>query len=483
MPGNCTPIGNVPASRRGFTLLPVIALVGRPNVGKSTLFNTLTGTRDALVADYPGLTRDRIYGYARAEDHKTAIVVDTGGITGKRAEIDAQMAQQVSLAVDDAQIVLLLVDGRDGCTPQDEFVATLIRRSGKPVILVVNKSEGQTADTAVADFHRLGFADLLAISAQRGDGVDALLARSLSLCIDEETVAAPADLSAGTRIAVVGRPNVGKSTLINRYLGEERLVTQDQAGTTRDSVAIEFEFQDRPFVLVDTAGIRRRARTTAGIEKFSVVKSLQAIEDADAVIVLLDAREGITEQDVSLIGLILERGCALTIGVNKWDGLPEDQREQVRREYDRRLPFLNFVQVHSVSAKHGSNIFDLLKSAAAAAVAATRDLPTPRLNEILSAAISAHPPPIVSRSRIKLSYAHQGGKRPPLIIVHGNQTAKLPASYRRYLIGRFRKALRLKGTPIRLELRTGKNPYAGRRNRLTPRQVRRRARVRRRDKR
>ncbi len=460
-------------------LLPVIALVGRPNVGKSTLFNALTRTRDALVADYPGLTRDRIYGFVERGD-SPAIVIDTGGVTGDGADLDAQMARQVELAVAEAQCVVLLVDGPAGVTAGDELVADLVRRSGKPVVVAVNKSEGQAPESVSADFYSLGFADCPAISASRGDGLEALLELALSHCPASEPDGSGETAPDGLRIAVVGRPNVGKSTLINRYLGEERLVTQDEAGTTRDSVAIPFIHDDRPYVLVDTAGIRRRARVDETIEKFSVVKSLQAVEQSDAVIVLLDAHEGITEQDVSLIGLVLERGRAMTLGVNKWDGLSQAQRATLRRELDRRLPFLDFVRVHFISAKHGSNIMDQLKSAAKAAQAAARDLPTPRLNAVLEAAVTAHPPPVVRRSRVKLRYAHQGGKRPPVIVLHGNQTERLPGNYRRYLVNTFRKAFRLQGTPIRLELRSGENPYAGRRNRLTPRQVRRRQRVRRR---
>jgi GTP-binding protein len=460
-------------------VLPVIALVGRPNVGKSTLFNRLTGTRDALVADYPGLTRDRLYGYAQL-GADTAIVIDTGGITGQRAVLDERMAQQVRLAVDEAHVIVLLVDCDAGCTPGDELVAELVRRAGKPVIVAVNKAEGRPAPEAVAEFHALGFGEPEAISATRGDRVETLAARALSSCPPDLTRGTADTPAAGTRIAVIGRPNVGKSTLINRYLGEERLLTMDEAGTTRDSIAVPFRLGRRDMILVDTAGIRRRAKVAETIEKFSVVKSLQALEESDAVIVLLDAREGVTEQDVSLLGLVVERGRALTLGVNKWDGLDESARAAIRRELDRRLPFLDFVDVHFVSARHGSNVMDLLKSAARAADAAARDLPTPRLNQVLQASIQAHPPPIAGRSRIKLSYAHQGGKRPPVVVVHGNQTARLPQSYRRYLINSFRRAFRLSGTPVRLELRSSQNPYAGRRNPFTPRQLKRRQRVRRR---
>ncbi|MFW2405321.1 MAG: ribosome biogenesis GTPase Der [Gammaproteobacteria bacterium] len=468
-------------------MLPVIALVGRPNVGKSTLFNRLTGTRDALVADYPGLTRDRQYGFASvpaelraAAGADSLIVVDTGGITGDQGELDLQMSKQVESAVLESNVVILMVDGESGLTAGDENVAELIRRTGKPVVLVVNKTEGRAAEESAAEFYALGIGDPVAISATRGDRVQGMLATALGLCPPAVEDSLPKGEAGGTRVAVIGKPNVGKSTLINRLLGENRLVTQGEAGTTRDSIAIPFDFDGHPFVLVDTAGIRRKARVTEMIEKFSIVKSLQALEDADAVIMLIDAREGMTEQDTSLIGLILQRGRAMTLGVNKWDGLSERRRGELRDELDRQLPFLDFVDTHFISALHGSNIFDVLKSAGKAAQAAVRDLPTSRLNEVLQEAIQAHPPPIVRRSRVKLSYAHQGGKRPPTIVIHGNQTQRLPGTYRRYLVNRFRKAFRLKGTPIRIELRTGRNPYEGRRNKLTPRQARSRDRIRKR---
>lgn len=468
-------------------MLPVIALVGRPNVGKSTLFNRLTGTRDALVADYPGLTRDRQYGFGRlpaelraAAGTDSIIVVDTGGVTGDQGELDLQMSKQVEAAVLESHVVILMVDGESGMTAGDENVAELIRRTGKPVVLVVNKTEGRAADESAAEFYALGIGDPVAISATRGDRVQGMLETALALCPPAGDDSLPDREAAGTRIAVIGKPNVGKSTLINRLLGENRLVTQGEAGTTRDSIAIPFDFDGQPFVLVDTAGIRRKARVTEMIEKFSIVKSLQALEDADAVIMLIDAREGVTEQDTSLIGLILQRGRAMTLGVNKWDGLSERRRGDLRDELDRQLPFLDFVDTHFISALHGSNIFDVLNSADKAAQAALRNLPTSRLNEVLQEAIQAHPPPIVRRHRIKLSYAHQGGKRPPTIVIHGNQTQRLPGTYRRYLVNRFRKAFRLKGTPIRIELRTGRNPYEGRRNKLTPRQIRSRDRIRKR---
>ncbi len=419
-------------------MLPVFALVGCPNVGKSTLFNRLTGTRDALVADFPGLTRDRLYGFVWSKAG-AAIVVDTGGLTGEQAELDRRMSLQVETAVGEATVVLLLVDGNAGCTGGDEDIAAALRRLGKPVLLVVNKTEGRVDVELTGDFYRLGVGEPIAISAVRGDRVNAMIERALELCPSQAAEQPAMATSDGTRIAVLGRPNVGKSTLINRCIGEDRLVTFDESGTTRDSIAVPFTFEDEPFVLVDTAGIRRRAKVRETIEKFSVVKALQALEEADAVIVLIDAREGLTEQDVSLIGLILERGRALTLGVNKWDGLSERRRADLRDELERQLPFLDFVETFFISALHGSNIVDLLHAASRAAVAAVRDLPTSELNSILQAAIEAHPPPVVRQSRVKLSYAHQGGKRPPVIVIHGNQTKRLPGSYQRYLINRFRR--------------------------------------------
>jgi len=460
-------------------VLPVLALVGRPNVGKSTLFNALTGTRAALVADFPGLTRDRLYGYATLAGRQS-IVIDTGGLTSRSDALSNLIDRQVAYAVAEADVVVLVVEAAHGPLPDDHAIVARIRKAGKPAVLAINKSEGREPLELAAAFYELGLGEPVAISAQQGDRLASLALRALAQMPATPSEAAdqttPPTL-AGTRIAVIGRPNVGKSTLINRYLGEERLLTSDEAGTTRDSIQVPFNHDGHDFVLVDTAGIRRKARVDEMIERFSIVKSLQALEEADAVLLLLDARAGVTEQDVSLIGLTLERGRALAIGINKWDRLPTDQREKVRSDLDRRLPFLDFADIHYISALHGTAIYDLLGSGRQAAEAAVRDLPTPDLNRVLKDAIQAYPAPMANRRRIRLTYAHQGGRRPPLIVVHGNQTDALPESYRRYLTGCFRKAFRLRGTPIRIELRTGKNPFAGRRNKLTPRQVKRRERV------
>ncbi|MEO8224886.1 MAG: ribosome biogenesis GTPase Der [Gammaproteobacteria bacterium] len=471
-------------------MLPVFALVGRPNVGKSTLFNALTGTRDALVADFPGLTRDRLYGYATLAG-RLAIVIDTGGLTtvkdgedaGSNDALRTLIDRQVAYAVGEADVVVLVVEAADGPLPDDHAIVARIRKAGKRAILAINKAEGREPLQVAAAFYELGLGEPLAISALKGDRLALLATRILAEIPADGAESATAEDAArpappGTRIAVIGRPNVGKSTLINRYLGEERLLTSDEAGTTRDSIQVPFSHDGHDFMLVDTAGIRRKARVDETIERFSIVKSLQALEEADAVLLLVDARASVTDQDVSLIGLVLERGRALAIGINKWDRLPTDQRETVRSDLDRRLPFLDFADIHFISALHGTAIYDLLESTRLAAVAAVRELPTPDLNRVLKDAIQAYPTPVAHRSRIKLTYAHQGGRRPPLIIIHGNQTGALPESYRRYLVGFFRRAFRLRGTPIRIELRAGKNPFAGRRNKLTPRQVKRRERVR-----
>ncbi len=456
-------------------MLPVIALVGRPNVGKSTLFNRLTRSRDALVADQPGLTRDRQYGIGKLGD-RPYLVVDTGGLSGDREGIDALMEKQVLAAIDEADHLLFLVDARDGLTAGDEFIAERLRRTGKPITLVVNKTDGLDADTVASEFHALGLGDPRPIAAAQGRGVRSLIEGVLATLPEAPEAATPPE-EEGTRIAVVGRPNVGKSTLINRLLGEERVVAYDRPGTTRDAIAIPFEHQGRPYTLIDTAGVRRRARISEAIEKFSVIKTLQAMEQANVVLLVLDAHQGIGEQDATLAGHVLDSGRALVVVINKWDGLEPDERERIRAEMQRRLPFLSFADWHFVSALHGSGVGHLMEAADAAYRAAMIDLPTPELTRVLEEAVAEHQPPLVRGRRIKLRYAHQGGRNPPVIVIHGNQVDQVPASYRRYLVNRFREAFDLHGTPLRVEFRAGKNPYEGRRNKLTKRQVGKRRRL------
>ncbi len=455
---------------------PVIALVGRPNVGKSTLFNRLTRSRDALVADQPGLTRDRQFGEGRMGE-RPYIVVDTGGLSGEETGLDGLMARQSWQAVEESDAILFLVDARDGLTAEDENIAARLRSTGKPVWLVVNKVDGLDPDVVAAEFHALGLGEPHPIAAAHGRGVRQLIDTVLA------TLPAPAERSEeeeaeqGIRIAIVGRPNVGKSTLVNRILGEERVVAYDMPGTTRDSIYLPFERDGQRYTLIDTAGIRRRSRVKEAIEKFSVIKAMQAIEDAHVVIMLLDAREGISEQDATLFGFILDSGRALVIAVNKWDGLDADQKARIRRELEVKLPFINFARIHYISALHGSGVGELFESVQKAYASAMRDLPTHRLTEILEDLVQAHPPPVVKGRRIKLRYAHQGGRNPPLIVIHGTQTEAVPDAYRRYLINGFRKALKLEGTPIRIEFKSGKNPYAGRKNVLTKRQIEKRKRL------
>jgi GTP-binding protein len=458
-------------------MLPVIALIGRPNVGKSTLFNRLTRSRDALVADYPGLTRDRKYGFGKLGPIPY-LVIDTGGVAGGEVGIDERMVDQTVRALAEADAAIVMVDGREGLTAADEHVADLARRHAGKVWLAVNKAEGLDAAIASSEFHGLGIGEPYAVSAAHGDRISALMDEVLAdFDVLESSDQDDDGQEEELRIAVIGRPNVGKSTLINRLLGEDRLVVYDQPGTTRDAVEVPFERNDRKYVLIDTAGIRRRAKVHEAIEKFSIVKALQAIEQAQVVIAVLDAHEGVTEQDVSLLGLVLERGRALVVVTNKWDGLSAGDRKHVRDELDRKLPFLDFAERITISALHGTAVGDLLPAVERAYAAATRDLPTAELTRELESAVTAHPLPLVRGRRIRLRYAHQGGRNPPVIVIHGNQTDRVPEAYRRYLINRFRKAFKLKGTPVRLSFRTGDNPYKGRRNKLTPRQERRRKRL------
>ncbi len=454
-------------------MLPVIALVGRPNVGKSTLFNRLTRSRDALVADQPGLTRDRQYGTGKLGS-QPYVVVDTGGISGDQAGIDALMEQQVRQAIGEADHILFLLDAREGCTGGDEMIAQELRRTGKPVTLAVNKSEGLDEDLVATDFYRLGFGEPQAIAAAHGRGVKGLIDSVLEQLPPSQ---AHEPEEPGIQIAVVGRPNVGKSTLVNRLLGEDRVVAFDQPGTTRDSIFIPFTRNERRYTLIDTAGVRRRARIKEVIEKFSIIKTLQAIEQANVVLMVLDARQGVGEQDATLAGHVLESGRALILVVNKWDGLEQDQREWVKSEIERKLPFLNFARTHFISALHGSGVGDLFGMVEAVYANAMRDLSTPDLTRLLEAITQEHQPPLVHGRRIKLRYAHQGGKNPPIIVIHGNQTSEVPDSYKRYLVSRFRKALNLKGTPIRVEFRSGSNPFEGKKNKLTKRQVQKRQRL------
>ncbi|AGA90653.1 ribosome-associated GTPase EngA [Thioflavicoccus mobilis 8321] len=463
-------------------MLPVIALVGRPNVGKSTLFNRLTRTRDALVADTPGLTRDRQYGIGRLGP-VPYVVVDTGGLGGETTDLAERMAGQVERAIAEADHLLFLVDAHDGCVPGDAEIATRLRRLGKSLTLVVNKTDQRDPDLATADFHLLGLGDPVPIAAVQGRGVAALMERVLTGLANDDAVggaeAADADEDPERiQVAIVGRPNAGKSTLINRLLGEERVVTYDSPGTTRDTVFIPFDRLDGRYTLIDTAGVRRRARVQDTIEKFSVIKTLQAIAACHVVILVVDARAGIGEHDATLAGHILESGRALVVAVNKWDGLDPQARQAVKDDLGRKLAFLDFAAYHFISALHGSGVGLLFDEVDRVYANATRDLSTPELTRLLEAAVQEHQPPLVHGRRIKLRYAHQGGRNPPLIVIHGTQTDAVPASYQRYLVNRFRRELKLQGTPLRIELRSGTNPFAGRRNKLTPHQLKKRRRLR-----
>src|SRR5215469_2465059 len=436
-------------------MLPVIALVGRPNVGKSTLFNVLTGTRDAIVADVPGLTRDRQYGFGRLGP-VPYVVIDTGGLVENPSGIEAQMRAQTERAVAEADRLIFLADARAGLSPQDQFVARELRRSGKPVTLALNKAEGLDAAIAAADFHALGFGEPLAIAASHGQGCEELMAQVLG---GLEAQPAAQDYSGAIRIAIIGRPNVSKSTLCNRLLGEERVIASEEPGTTRDSILVPFERDGRSFLLIDTAGVRRRARVEDVVERASVAKTLQAIDEAHVVILVLDAHDTVAEQDASVLGLALERGRALIIAVNKWDGIPPEQREEIHRQLALKLDFVPFAPLHFISARHGTGVGELMHSTVRAYEAAMRAMPTRELTRTLEHALSVHQPPLVRGRRIKLRYAHQGGRNPPRIVIHGNQTASVPDAYTRYLANVFRKSYDLFATPVFIEYRTDANPY------------------------
>jgi GTP-binding protein len=458
-------------------MLPVLTIIGRPNVGKSTLFNRLTRTRDALVADFPGLTRDRQYGVGRLGPGPY-IIVDTGGLSGAKEGIESLMERQVALAIEEADHLLFMVDAREGCSATDMDIAERLRRTGKAVTLVVNKTDRLELEMATVDFHQLGLGEPVAIAAVQGRGVGSLMQRVFaSLAESLEEPGEGADEEAGTKVAVVGRPNAGKSTLINRLLGEERVVACAQPGTTRDSIFIPFSLGDRRYTLIDTAGMRRRAKVRDVIEKFSAIKTLQAIEASNVVVLMLDAHQGIGEHDATLASQVVESGRALVVAVNKWDGLSKEAREAIRENFTRKLGFLDFAAVHYISALHGSGVGLLLDEVDRVFANAVRHLPTPELTRLLMDLVQEHQPPLVHGRRIKLRYAHQGGRNPPIIVIHGNQTEDLPASYRRYLVNRFRQVLKLHGTPLRLELRTGENPYEGRHNPLTPKQIKQRQRL------
>jgi len=446
-------------------VLPTIALVGRPNVGKSTLFNRLTKSRDALVADFPGLTRDRHFGRARLGDRKY-FVVDTGGFEPKATTgILHQMARQTKQAIAECDVVIFITDARDGLAPQDAVIADLLRKSGRPVVLVVNKAEGLPPDRTVAEFHELGLGDPVAISAAHGENVRELIEHVLDMVPggeDDEPVLPPEDRERPTTIkmAIVGRPNVGKSTFVNAVLGEERMIAFDEPGTTRDAISLDFARGGQKYTIIDTAGIRRQGKRFEAIEKFSVIKTLQAIEDANVVVLLLDAEHAITEQDAHLAGHILDAGRALVVAINKWDAADADAREQAKRDLERKMGFLSFATHHFISARDGKGVGPVLKSVREAFASAMIKLPTPRLTRTLQLAVERQQPPRAGLVRPKLRYAHQGGVNPPLIVVHGTALRHVPDAYRRYLERFFSEAFQLRGTPLRIQFKVGANPYA-----------------------
>jgi len=448
---------------------PTLVIVGRPNVGKSTLFNRLTKTRDALVHDLPGLTRDRHYGHGRVGG-KPFLVVDTGGFepvvdTG----ILAEMARQTLQAVDEGDVIIFLVDGRSGVTPQDKLIAERLRRTGRPILVAVNKTEGMNRAVVSAEFFELGLNEPVAISGAHGEGVRELVDLALDGFEPEAEEAAAND---HPKIAIVGRPNVGKSTLVNTLIGEERVIAFDEPGTTRDSIYVDFERDGSRYTLIDTAGVRRRGKVFEAVEKFSVVKTLQAIEDANVVVLVLDAQQQISDQDAHLAGFILDAGRALVVAINKWDGLDTYQRDRVKYELNRRMEFLSFARFHFISALHGQGVGGIIKSVDEAYAAAFVKLSTPKLTKILQAAIAQHQPPKSGLFRPKPKYAHQGGNNPPVIIVHGNHLAGIGNDYKRYLENTFRKAFDLAGTPLRVDFKANVNPYEDRKPKpLTQREV------------
>lgn len=453
-------------------MLPVIAIVGRPNVGKSTLFNCITRSRDALVSDFPGLTRDRQYGEGNL-DGRRFIIIDTGGLSEEKNDLDALMAEQALQAIEEADQVIFLADARAGLTASDITIAEKLRGKNKNITLVLNKSEGMDHDMVSADFFRLGLGQPHTISAAHGSGIKDLI----FYLLPKELEPIQEDKTSGIKLALIGRPNVGKSTLTNRMLGEDRVIVFDEPGTTRDSIFIPLTRFDKEYTLIDTAGVRQRGKISETIEKFSVVKTLQAIEATNVVLFVIDAREGVTDQDLRLIGFVIDSGRALVVAINKWDGMTLDEKDKVRATIDRRLVFIPYVRIHFISALHGSGVGNLFESVDEAYESSNRKLSTPKLTKILQEATVKHTPPMVQGRRIKLRYAHSGGNNPPRIIIHGNQVNDLPDSYRRYLATTFQTRLKLMGTPVRIEMKSGENPFKHQRNTLTPRQTQKKKRM------
>ena len=456
-------------------MLPVAALVGRPNVGQSTLFNVLTRTRDALVADLPGVTRDRHYGVCRLIEGQPFVVIDTGGLVDDAEGLAAQTAGQVDIAIAEADVVLLVVDARDGLLPTDRSILDRLRRAGKPVILGVNKVDGVNEDTALADFAALGLAEVLPLSAAHNRGIANLLEAFAPKLPPESGEEETADL--GVRVAIVGRPNVGKSTLVNRLLGEERVIASELPGTTRDSIRVPLVRDGKQYTLIDTAGVRRRARVEDALEKFSVIKSLQSVEAANVTILVLDANEGVADQDATLIGHVLQSNRALVIAVNKWDGLDAYTKERTKASLSRKLDFVPWARHVFISAKHGTGVGDLMKAVDRAYASANKKFTSSELNRALEAAYTGYQPPLVRGHAPKLRYAHPGGTNPPTVVIHGSRTQHIADGYRRYLENFFRKRYKLEGTPIRIDFTEKENPYAGKKNELTEGQQRRRQRM------
>lgn len=457
-------------------MLPVVALVGRPNVGKSTLFNVLTRSRDALVADMPGVTRDRHYGVCRLGD-RPFVVVDTGGLSDTEEALDVLTAKQVRLAIEEAQVLVFVVDARDGLLAQDHTILGELRRSGKPIVAVVNKTDGLDVATAMAEFSAFGLQATLPLSAAHNRGTEELVGVLRPLLPADEGEDAVSVDDDSIRVAIVGRPNAGKSTLINRLLGEDRLIVSEVAGTTRDPIRVPLERDGRRYTLIDTAGVRRKARVEEAVEKFSVIKTLQSMAAAQVVVVMIDARENLADQDLTLIGHVIDEGRALVIAVNKWDGMDAYQREQCQRALERRLVFVDWAKTVFISALHGSGLRELMRAIVRAHTGATRELGSSELTRALEKAYESYQPPLVRGHAPKLRFAHPGGSNPPTIVIHGSRTKHIAPAYRRYLEGFFRRRFKLDGTPIRIEFRDGENPYAGKKNVLTEGQVRKRQRM------